>query len=283
MRGVPLAVALGIALVLAERPANAAYLPNGVPAPNFTKPQHLTGTPRSLSEFAGKVVVLFQFGHNCPECLNDGPAFEQEIRQYCAANEPDEVVVLGVDMYNGSDPQVTAFKNSTGAGYLLLRNGALAAGGNLADITNGLGPNDNYVVINKQGIIRFNTYHEYAHGNRYQPDRIRACVDSLVSPTVDVEDPRTSAVSLAAYPNPFTGHATVDFVALGEGTNVQVTVHDVAGRRVATLWQGPAPAGTTRAVWDGQTEDGRLAPAGVYLVHAMIGSVQRNLRLVRIH
>jgi hypothetical protein len=55
----------GVALAtsLAAGPA-AAYLPNGAVAPNFTKPQHLTGTPRSLSEFAGKVVVLFELWYN---------------------------------------------------------------------------------------------------------------------------------------------------------------------------------------------------------------------------
>lgn len=273
---------LGSALVSGMmEPAAAAYLPNGATAPNFTKPQHLTGTPRSLAEFAGKVVVLFQFGYNCPVCNNQGPAFEQEIHQYYLANEPSEVVVIGVDMYNGTDAQVTTFKNNTGASYLLLRNGGDPVGGDLDDLVTGLGPFDNYLVISKQGVIRFNTYHEYVHGSRYQRDRIRSCVDSLVGQNVGVEDPAGTRAHLAARPNPFVGDATVEFAVPRSQSPVSVTVHDLAGRRLATLWEGPAPAGVSRTTWDGRLANGAIAPAGVYLVRARIGAVERSLRLVR--
>lgn len=276
------AVLLAAAIVGFALPAAAAYLPNGSATPNFTKPQHLTGVPRSFSEFAGKVVVLFQYGWNCPECLNDGPAFEQEIHQYYQGTKPNEVAVLGVDMFNGTDPQVTAFKNSTAATYLLLRNGGLAAGIDLDDLATGLGPNDNYLVINKQGVIRFNSIHEYPHGDRYHPSRIRACVDSLVAQNVGVEPPSAIAIGLAARPNPFAGAATIELVVPGDRTAAHVTVHDVTGRHLATLWHGPAPAGTTRLTWDGQDADGRPAPTGVYLVRANVGSTTRSLRLVRL-
>lgn len=276
--------ALSAALLFAATGSAAgAYLPNGATAPDFTKPQHLTGTPRSLSEFTGKVVVLFQFGFNCPVCNNQGPSFEQEIHQYYLANQPADVVVLGVDMYNGTDPQVTSFRNNTGASYLLLRNGGLAAGGDLDDLDTGLGPWDNYVVLDRQGVIRFNTFHEYAHGSRYQRDRIRTCVDSLIAQNVGVDDPAPVSVRLAAHPNPFAGATAVEFAPAHEGVEAHVTVHDLSGRRVATLWQGAAPAGPTRVVWDGRGADGAAAAPGVYVVYARVGSEVRSLRVVRLH
>lgn len=58
MRSALVCAALG-----AASPA-AAYLANNTPAPNFTKPQHLTQELRSLNEFHGKVVVLFLTWYN---------------------------------------------------------------------------------------------------------------------------------------------------------------------------------------------------------------------------
>src|SRR2546426_5899855 len=66
-------------------------------------------------------------------------------------------------MYNGTESQLRTFRSSTGATYPLLLLGASPTGGNLLD---DYGPNDNYVVINKHGICRLNTYPMWAHGSR---------------------------------------------------------------------------------------------------------------------
>ncbi|HMB67947.1 MAG TPA: FlgD immunoglobulin-like domain containing protein, partial [bacterium] len=47
---------------------------------------------------------------------------------------------------------------------------------------------------------------------------------------------------------------------------VEVTVHDVTGRRVATLVRGERTAGSHRLDWDGRGPDGRRATAGIYFV-----------------
>ena len=36
----------------------------GTPAPAFTKPELFTNTPRSLSDYAGKVLFIFELGYN---------------------------------------------------------------------------------------------------------------------------------------------------------------------------------------------------------------------------
>jgi hypothetical protein len=45
-----------------------------------------------------------------------------------------------------------------------------------------------------------------------------------------------------------------------------VSVHDIAGRRVATLFSGRAAAGEHAATWNLLDEAGAPAPAGVYLL-----------------
>ncbi len=70
------------------------------------------------------------------------------------------------------------------------------------------------------------------------------------------------AVSLAAYPNPSAGAATV-VLTLPTDAEVRLTVYDVLGRRVAVLAEGPREAGTHRFRFGG-----RSLPSGVYLLRA---------------
>jgi hypothetical protein len=68
-----------------------------------------------------------------------------------------------------------------------------------------------------------------------------------------------------AYPNPFNPLTRIEY-ALAEPGRVALRVYNLAGRRVATLVDGPVTAGEHIAVWDGRTEGGRRAASGVYFV-----------------
>lgn len=65
-------------------------------------------------------------------------------------------------------------------------------------------------------------------------------------------------------PNPTTGATRLD-LAVPRACRASLGVFDMQGRRVATLLDGPLPAGRHQATWDG-TIGGRAAPAGVYFV-----------------
>ena len=193
---------------------------------------------------------------------------------------PGQVQVLGIDLYNGTSSQLTSFKTQTGATYPLFLNGALAAGGNLYTP---YGQYDNYVVINKQGIIRYHAFNLWPHGNRYHLDQIRGCVDSLVTSTVGVEGgSEPTALALRSFPNPAAGETTVELAIPAGPVPARVTVHDLAGRIIATLFDGPAAAGTLRLAlaWRGPS-GARLAP-GVYMIHAVAGQYTVDRRIVRI-
>jgi hypothetical protein len=81
----------------------------------------------------------------------------------------------------------------------------------------------------------------------------------------------TTAVGAAAaaafvgvpYPNPFATSLAVSY-RLDAAGPVRITVHDVQGRRVAELFAGERPAGEHQARWDGRSESGSAAGAGVY-------------------
>jgi hypothetical protein len=186
--------------------------------------------------------------------------------------------VIGVDLWNKTPAEVNSFKNTTGATYPLLLYGATATGGNVETL---YGPWDNYVILNKQGVVRYHAALTYAHGNRYHLNEIRATVDSLVAPTVGVEDgvlARDGALRVS--PNPFLTSAAIEFSAATplEG---EITIHDVQGRRIATLWRGAVDASGVRATWDGRGDSGPAAP-GVYIVRARAGDRVLHRRIVRV-
>lgn len=86
-----------------------------------------------------------------------------------------------------------------------------------------------------------------------------------------------TALALSSYPNPLTDVATVRYDLPTTG-DVTLTVHDMLGRRVATLADGRRSAGTHHASFRAAT-----LPPGTYLLRLMTakGSISRLLSLIR--
>ncbi|MCC6652095.1 MAG: hypothetical protein IT348_13165 [Candidatus Eisenbacteria bacterium] len=61
---------------------------------------------------------------------------------------------------------------------------------------------------------------------------------------------------------------------------MQLSVHDVVGRRVRLLWDGLLPQGTRAFEWDGVTSTGRRAERGVYFVRLVTAEAQLVTRVV---
>lgn len=84
------------------------------------------------------------------------------------------------------------------------------------------------------------------------------------------------------YPNPFNPTTIVNYQVSHAGA-VRLTVHDVLGRRVATLVSGEVEPGNHQVEWNGRDEDGSPVASGVYfarLESAHLSSV-RKMVLVR--
>ncbi|MCA9729930.1 MAG: hypothetical protein KC729_19760, partial [Candidatus Eisenbacteria bacterium] len=67
------------------------------------------------------------------------------------------------------------------------------------------------------------------------------------------------------WPSPFRSRTSIRFT-LGRSESVTLFVHDTAGRRVATLIDGPLPAGPHEVQWNGRDQDGRRLPPGLYFM-----------------
>lgn len=89
------------------------------------------------------------------------------------------------------------------------------------------------------------------------------------TPTVVAErhdDTRPSQFALSQnHPNPFNSSTVIRY-ALSDPADVELTVYNTAGQKVATLVQGPRPSGSHTVTWDGRADYGEGLASGVYYV-----------------
>lgn len=115
-----------------------------------------------------------------------------------------------------------------------------------------------------------NTYAGWAFGDIWEEDTTGAVNSGYPYLYWQIADPSSApapsgpAVMMAGYPNPFTQSATIAFTTHRDGP-LTLSVYNVAGERVTTLFSGSRPAGVHRLSWDGLCSRGRRVPGGVYL------------------
>ncbi len=90
-------------------------------------------------------------------------------------------------------------------------------------------------------------------------------LDTNVATGVEDETVPQTASLAAAFPNPFRLSTTLGFTVSRPGP-VRLCVYDGLGRLVRTLVDAPRSTGAYQVDWDGRDEQGRIVPAGVYLV-----------------
>jgi hypothetical protein len=74
----------------------------------------------------------------------------------------------------------------------------------------------------------------------------------------------TSTTLLQNYPNPFNSSTNISFY-LSNGSNVELSIYDLLGRKVTTLVNGNLPAGQQTVNWNGIDADGSHVASGMYL------------------
>lgn len=93
-----------------------------------------------------------------------------------------------------------------------------------------------------------------------------------------VGEPVTAFALHAPSPNPLRRSTTLAF-DLPQAARIALTVHDLSGRRVATLADGVWAAGRHGLVWRASDAAGRAVPAGLYFVRLEGAGVTRHARI----
>lgn len=100
-----------------------------------------------------------------------------------------------------------------------------------------------------------------------------AALETAIAGAGAVVDP-AAAISFASVgPNPAAGQARFT-LSLPRAADVDLAVHDLAGRRVATLHRGALAAGVHPFTWNGRTDRGEAARDGVYFVRMRAGGTE---------
>jgi endonuclease I len=80
-------------------------------------------------------------------------------------------------------------------------------------------------------------------------------------------------------PNPFNPTTTMSFSLSGEA-DVELSIHDVSGRHVATLASGSFPAGRHAVVWDGRAQGATSVASGVYFCRLLVGDEAMTVKMI---
>lgn len=109
--------------------------------------------------------------------------------------------------------------------------------------------------------------------------------DASLLAALGEDEPAAVAAAPApvAMPNPFRGAMRFAFtVPSGAGADVDVSVFDLAGRRMATLARGRFEPGAHVVPWDGRSADGSRARAGMYFVRGRIGQDEVRTAVMKV-
>ena len=119
----------------------------------------------------------------------------------------------------------------------------------------------NYIQDQEADILAGRAY-VVVHTFTYPGGELRGQI--VPSPlSVSVEPGARTELQLAA-PTPNPSHGAVDLeIDLPRPTIAQLSIVDAGGRRIASVLNGPFPAGAHRVRWDGRDANGRRVPAGL--------------------
>ena len=112
-------------------------------------------------------------------------------------------------------------------------------------------------------------------------DGVAQIVDPVVGVGPEIDAPPGRVTLLPIAPNPMRSEAAIRF---GVPTTQPVTIEifNVAGRRVATVFEGVRPGGWAMVRWDGRSADGVRLSAGVYFVRVRGAVEEDRQRLILI-
>jgi hypothetical protein len=106
----------------------------------------------------------------------------------------------------------------------------------------------------------------------------------IPSSATAVEDhpPTPRLIAMSASPNPFQSGIRIGYT-LPRDARATITIHDVTGRMVSRLNEGPVTASEERTIrWNGQTLEGQRAASGAYIVRVATPHEIATLKIVRV-
>tara|TARA_A100001011_G_scaffold51158_1_gene49106 strand:- start:192 stop:1178 length:987 start_codon:yes stop_codon:yes gene_type:complete len=81
------------------------------------------------------------------------------------------------------------------------------------------------------------------------------------------------------YPNPFNPSTTIKF-SLMENAKISLSIIDLNGKLISTLFEGYQNAGNKLFTWDGTNQLGQKITTGVYIYRLQVNGVDQNRKMI---
>jgi len=94
----------------------------------------------------------------------------------------------------------------------------------------------------------------------------------------DIEQPSDFNMQ-SAFPNPFNNEVVIP-ISLTHEQFINLSIYNILGELVHTLVQGKVGAGETSFTWNGLTDEGFVASAGIYLVRLTNGDQVKTQKIL---
>jgi hypothetical protein len=111
-----------------------------------------------------------------------------------------------------------------------------------------------------------------------QGDPVPAGVIPLGTEQIAYRRAHLPGLTVRNYPNPFSSRTEIRMFVPGRGGYV-VTIHDLGGRLIRRF-EGLAPEGTARVLWDGTDDQRKPVAPGVYFYRVRTGDLEISKRMV---
>ena len=83
------------------------------------------------------------------------------------------------------------------------------------------------------------------------------------------------------YPNPFNPATNIQFT-IPITAPVSLTIYDLLGRRITTLFDGVKQIGVYAIAWEPRDSKGRPLPSGIYLCQLEAGPIKKTIKMTAV-
>ena len=211
--------------------------------------------------------------------------YDQTTATLMAIDDVGQAAFVGLAMAFGIDETTATAAAAAVGAYAVATYTALVAAGDPDALNNTAQATAFYAVgvLASLGVDVDDSDHDYNGangrlvfqiGNSCIPDvqtRDVYAIFSKIDLSVESEDilPDRFAVH-ENYPNPFNPTTNISF-DLAEHSPTEVTVWNMLGQKVATLYSGELPVGRHSIAFDARSENGNMLPSGVYIYRVAAG------------
>jgi len=252
----------------------------GDPAPAFMLDRFNGGT-LSLGDYEGKVRFLNFFGSYCPICQTEAQKIEDNIWQRF---KDRNFQAIGLDIWDGNPGQVDDYANegNRNVTYPLAMNA-----GSVSAQEYGITSQSSYIIIDQEGIVQYISPLSTPYTQRYgrHEDEMIAKIEELLGMPTSVKNQKSLPEAFKLYqnsPNPFRLSTNIRIDVL-QGTATQattLTIYDILGRKVNTIYSGNLSPGNHSFNWQGVDYNGNQVAKGVYFYVLENGALRETKKLI---